>query len=269
MPEVRVGYGLPLTEGEFNDLIRIIEDSLRRLEELSGQIVDRVNDALRWLGPLAEDTRQVLQRFVDLMRRFFSEVGKFFTRWGVPWTLYHHGTTWTEQVGGPAHALVTQADTGQLGVDDYWTGPAATAYTGVVPLQSKALAAIKAATDELDDALMKTAGGIIAFWLGIAAALVPFVVEQAAAALAALGVLTAPAAAAGSAASAAKTIGIVLAVVTAAITYLTTLYTQIRDLDQRFHNSDGLPGGSWPRLASDISNGRVHHGSTLDWNIKS
>lgn len=153
-------------------------------------------------------------------------------------------------------------------IDNYWSGPAATAYTDVVPLQSKALAAIKAATDDLDDALMKTAGGIIAFWLGIAAALAPFVIEQITAALAALGVVTAPAAAAGSAASAAKAIAIVTAVVTAAITYLTILYTQMRDLDQRFHNSDGLPGSNWPRLVTDVSNGRVHDGGTLDWNVK-
>ncbi len=115
---------------------------------------------------------------------------------------------------------------------------------------------------------MKIAGGIIAFWPGIAAALAPFVVEQITAALAALGVVTAPAAAAGSAASAAKAIAIVTAVVTAAITYMTMLFTQMRDLDQRCHNSDGLPGGSWPKLVSDISNGRVHDGGTLDWNIK-
>ncbi len=55
----------------------------------------------------------------------------------------------------------------------------------------------------------------------------------------------------------------------AAITYLTMLYTQMRDLDQRLANIGGFPGGNWPHPVSDLSNGRVHDGgTTLDWNIK-
>jgi hypothetical protein len=265
-----MGYGLPLSEGEFNNLIEDISDNIAKLEDLTDKIIDRVNSSLKWLGPLADECRDLLQRFADLATKFFSEVGKFFTRWGVPWTLYDHGKTWTESVGGTAQDLVSKADAGQLGTDDYWTGTAATAYLGLVPLQSKALAAITAATTDLDDALMKIAGGIIAFWLAIAAILLPYVVEMIAAALAALGVVTAPPAAAAAGASTAKAVALTVAVLTGAITYMTMLYTQMRDMDQRVHNSDGLPGGSWPRPVSDVSNGKVHDGGkTLDWNIKS
>jgi len=191
------------------------------------------------------------------------------TRWGAPARLYSHGETWTQRVGGPTHELAARVDAGQLRVDDHWTGSAASAYTGLLPLQGKALAAIKAATDDLDDALWKVAAGIIAFWLGIAAAFAPYIIELLVAAAAALGIITAPAAAAGAGASTAKAIAVTTAVVTATIAYLTTLWTQMRDLDQRLHNSDGLPGGKWPTLASDISNGRVYDGGkSLDWNIK-
>ncbi|MBY8874267.1 hypothetical protein K7640_20770 [Micromonospora sp. PLK6-60] len=260
---------LPLSEGEFDELIRSIEDGIQRVERLANEIIDGVNSALQWLGPLAQQALDLLRRFGELLAKFFSEVGKFFTRWGVPWTLYSHGETWTRQVGGPAHELAARVDAGQLLVDDYWSGTAASAYTGILPLQGKALAAVKAATDELDDALWKIAGAIIAFWLGIAAVVVPFIVELIAEAAAALGIITAPPAAAAAAGSTAKAIALTTAVVTAGITYLTVLWTQMRDLDQRLHNSDGLPGGNWPTLVSDISNGRVHDGGrTLDWNIK-
>ena len=47
-----MGYGLALSEGEFADLIRTIEQHIHKIEELTGQIVDRVNRALPWLGPL-------------------------------------------------------------------------------------------------------------------------------------------------------------------------------------------------------------------------
>ncbi|RKR87386.1 hypothetical protein BDK92_1661 [Micromonospora pisi] len=265
-----MGHGLPLSESEFNDLIHTLDDGIRRIEKLANDIIDRVNDGLRFLGPLAQGALDLLRRFGELVTKFFSEVGKFFTRWGVPWTLYSHGQTWTQQVGGPVHELVSKVDAGQLVTDDYWTGTAATAYNGLLPLQVKALAAIKAATDDLDDALWKVAGGVIAFWLAIAAVLAPYIVELIAAAAAALGVVTAPAAAAAAGASTAKAIALTTAVVTMSITYLTTLWTQMRDLDQRLHNSDGLPDGHWPTLVSDISNGRVHDGGkTLDWNIKS
>ncbi|RLP93462.1 hypothetical protein [Micromonospora sp. CV4] len=261
---------LPLSEAEFDQLISTIEGAMRHIERLVNQLIERVNRALAWLGPLAQDALDLLLRFRDLVIRFYSEVGKFFTRWGVPWTLYSHGETWTRHVGGPAHEQAARVDAGQLQVDEYWTGVAATAYTGLLPLQGKALASIKAATDELDDALWKVAAGIIAFWLGIAAAFAPYILELIAETATASTVVGAPPAAAAAGVSTAKVVAVTVAVVTAAITYLTTLWTQMRDLDQRLHNSDGLPGGNWPTLVSDISNGRVHDGGkTLDWNIKS
>ncbi|RAO08408.1 hypothetical protein [Micromonospora noduli] len=261
---------LPLSEAEFNELINHIEAGVRRIEGLANQLIERVNSHLPWLGPFARETLRLMERFRDLAIRFFSEVGKFLTRWGVPWTLYSHGETWTRHVGGPVHEQAARVDAGQLHVDDYWTGVAATAYTGLLPLQGKALASIKAATDDLDDALWKIAAGIIAFWLGIAAVFVPYIVELIAEVIAAETVVAAPPAAAAAGASTARTIALTIGVVTAAITYLTSLWTQMRDLDQRLHTSDGLPGGNWPTLVSDLSDGRVRDGGkTLDWNIKS
>jgi hypothetical protein len=57
------------------------------------------------------------------------------------------------------------------------TSPAATAYVGTLPDQKGALAAIKAATDDIDDALTLIAGGVIGFWIAFLAAVVPFVLE--------------------------------------------------------------------------------------------
>jgi hypothetical protein len=263
-----MGHGLPLSEGEFGDLQRRIEQFMRQVEDLSNKIVDRVNNALPWLGPLADDVQSLLQKFVDLVQKFFSEVGKFFTQWGVPWTLYAHGQTWTNEVGARASALVAQADAGHIVVDDAWDGVAARAYKDTIPQQSKALAGIKAATDELDDALMKIAGGILAFWMGLAAVLAPYVVEMVTAALIALGVVTAPEAAAGAGISTAKMIALLTALVAGTITYLTALWTQMKDLEQRFNNNDPFPADHWPRTTADLSNGRVRPDKTLDWNVR-
>jgi hypothetical protein len=265
-----VGQALPLSESEFAELIRSIEDGMQRIERVANQIIDHVSRSLKFLGPMAQQAADLLRRFADLMRKLFSEVGKYYTRWGVPWTLYHHGEAWTDDVGARAHRLASKADAGQLLVDDYWTGPAANAYIGVAGLQSKALNNIKAATDELDDVLLKVGGAILAFWVAIAGIILPFLVELGLALAAALGVITAPAAAAGAGFSTAKAVTLLVVVLGGSLTYVTALMTQMRDLDQRLHNSDGLPGGFWPKLTSDISNGRVHdHGKTIDWNVKS
>src|SRR5262249_9074521 len=139
--------------------------------------VDICNRAGRWLGPLWDEVADLLRRFVGLVEKLLSEIGKFVSQPGVPWTLWSHGTAWTEQVGRRATDLIAQATTGQTEIDERWQGPAATAYLGTLPDQAKALAAIKAATDDIDDALTKVAGAVVAFWLGLLAAVIPLVIE--------------------------------------------------------------------------------------------
>ena len=205
-----------------------------------------------WLGPLWDGVVSPLKKFVDLVQKFLSEVGKFITQPGVPWTLWNHGNDWTNHVGGPVGGLAGAATVGQTQIDERWQGPAATAYLGTLPDQNKALAAIKAATDELDDALTKVAGGIIAFWVALLAAFIPFVIEL----LGWLGLAAtgagAPAAAADSGASTAKVIALVTAIVTAAVTYLTAVATQSRPLahiGQRHHRRWQHEGGQEHQLA--------------------
>jgi uncharacterized protein YukE len=259
----------PLSGIEFDDVLRRVDDGLHRVAGLTETIVDACTRAGSWLGPLWDDVVHLLTEFVQLVRRFLSEVGRFVTRPGVPWTLWNHGTAWTEQVGGRASELASRATSGQTDVDERWQGPAATAYLGTLPDQGRALAAIKAATDELDDALTKVAGGVIAFWLGVLAAIVPFVIELTGWGAAASTGVGAPPAAAGAGASTLKVIGILAAVVTAAIAYLTAVASQYKDLLQRVNNNDGFPGGHWPRSTNDvIADGNLRGDDNTNWHLR-
>ena len=231
-------------------------------------VVHDVTAAGKWFGPLWHGVTSMLEKFGALLEKFFSEVGKFLTRWGVPWTVYNHGQDWTDHVGAHASDLVAVANAGQLSGDDTWTGAAATAYAQIIPQQSTALAAIKDATDSISDILTKVAVGICAFWLGLLAVVVPFAVELATYLAAAGTVVGAPPAAAGSVLSTLKAIALLLAIVAAATTYLTMLYTSANDLDKRLHNANGFPQDSWPAPKVDLSDGRVHPDGTLDWHVK-
>ena len=264
-----MGVPLPLSEAEFNDTLRRVENGLNRITDLSNNIVDACNRFGRWLGPLWDDVVDLLNKFIDLVKRLVAEIVKFFAQPGVPWTLWNHGTTWTEQVGKRATDLMSQATTGQTEIDERWQGPAATAYLGTLPDQNKALAAIKAATDDIDDALTKVSGAIIAFWIGIAAVLVPLIMELTGRGAAASTGVGAPPAAAGAGASPLKALGVLTAVVTAATLYLTGISSQYKDLLQRVNNNDGFPQGYWPRsTTSVISDGSLSGDNNTNWHLR-
>jgi hypothetical protein len=137
-----MGAPLALSEAEFNDVLQRIESSLQNAVDLSNKIVDTCNSFGRWLGPLWDDVVAMLNKFVGLVEKLISEIGKFFTEPGVPWALWNHGTQWTEQVGRRASGIQAQATTGQTEIDERWQGPAATAYLGTLPDQNKALASM-------------------------------------------------------------------------------------------------------------------------------
>jgi hypothetical protein len=264
-----MGVALPLSEGEFNDTLRRVDESRQKITDLTNNIIDACNRVGQWLGPLWDNVVELLNRFVDLVQKLLSEIGKFITRPGVPWTLWNHGTEWVKEVGRPVSDLISQATTGQTDIDERWQGPAATAYLGTLPDQGKALAAIVAATADIDDALTKVAGGIIAFWLGVLAAIVPYIIELAGWGAAASTGVGAPPAAAGAGASTLKVLGIIAAVVTAAITYLTAVSSQYKDLLQRVENNDGFPAGHWPRSTNDvIADGSLTGDKTTNWRLR-
>ena len=264
-----MGVALPLSEGEFNDALRRVDEGTQKITDLTKSIIDACNRVGQWLGPLWDDVVDLLNRFVDLVQKLLSEIGKFLTRPGVPWTLWNHGTEWVKEVGKPVSDLISQATTGQTDIDERWQGPAATAYLGTLQDQGKALAAIVAATADIDDALTKVAGGIIAFWLGVLAAIVPYIIELAGWGAAASTVVGAPPAAAGAGASTLKVLGIVAAVLTAAVTYLTAVSTQYKLLLRRVETSEGFPAGHWPRSTNDIiADGSLSGDKTTNWRLR-
>jgi uncharacterized protein YukE len=262
-PNIDVG------QGDFAEILERVRRLLERVQQVANELINNVNRVLGWLpGAIADAITAVLDRFGELVTQFLTEVGEFFTQPGWPPGLFSAKTDWTTQVGGRASALVSTATLDETQSDDHWQGVAADAYRNTLPRQKDALTAIKAAVDEISDALNKVAFGIIAFWVAIAGAIVAYVAELIVEAAAAATVVGAPPAAAGGVASTIKVIALVAGFVGLLVTYLTTLSTQYTDLEQRLANNDAFPRGQWPRSTTDLSDASLNDGDDTDWHIK-
>ena len=147
-----------LGQGEFEDILRRVREALDEIPKQFQRLVDNINSVLDWLpGFIMDRIRDALNAVSDFIGKVLTEIGKFITQPGVPWTLWNHGTTWTDDVGAKASNHQDVFHIGTMETDDQWSGTAATAYKNTLPQQQKALGAIKSATDEVDDVLTKMA----------------------------------------------------------------------------------------------------------------
>lgn len=260
-----------LSDAEFQDILRRVREALDEIPKQFQRLIDNINSVLDWLpGFLMDKINTALKAVGDFIGKILTEIGKFITQPGVPWTLWNHGTTWTEQVGAKASTWQDVFHVGSLKTDDEWKGGAADAYRNILPLQQKALGAVKNAADEIDDVLTKMAIAIGVAWLAIVSAIVSFVVELTAEAGAAATGAGAPPAAAAAGVSAAKVWGIVAAALAVLEAFVTgSLLPSIKDLNQRISNNEGFPGGHWPTLTTDIGNAshKDNKGQNAPWEM--
>lgn len=260
-----------LGQAEFEDILRRVREALDAIPREFQRLIDNINSVLDWLpGFIMDKINAALRAVGDFIGKVLTEIGKFITQPGVPWTLWTHGTTWTEQVGGKVSNWQDVFHVGSMKTDDEWKGGSADAYKNTLPLQQKALGAIKSAADEVDDVLTKMAIAIGVAWLAIVAAIVSFVIELTAEAGAAATGAGAPPAAAAAGVSAAKVWGIVSAALAVLEAFVAgTLLPAVKDLNQRVNNSEGFPGGHWPKLTTDISDSshRDNKGQNAPWEM--
>ncbi|MFC4858777.1 hypothetical protein [Actinophytocola glycyrrhizae] len=260
-----------LSDAEFQDILRRVGEALNKIPKQFQRLIDNINSVLDWLpGFLMDRINDALGAVGDFVGKILTEIGKIITQPGVPWTLWTHGTTWTEQVGGKASTWQDVFHVGSLRTDDEWKGTSADAYRNILPLQQKALGAVKSAADEIDDLLMKLAVAIGVAWLAIVAAVVSFVIELTAEAGAAATGVGAPPAAAAAGVSAAKVWGIIAAALAVLEAFVAgSLLPSIKDLNQRITNDEGFPGGHWPSLTTDISDSshRDDNGQNAPWEM--
>ncbi len=263
--------GEVLGQAEFEDILRRVKEALDEIPKQFQRLIDNINSVLDWLpGWIMDRIVDALRAVSDFIGKVLTEIGRFITEPGVPWTLWNHGNSWTNDVGATASSWQDVFTAGSMEIDDNWSGSAATAYKNLLPQQQKALSMIKSATDEVDDVLAKMAIAIGVAWLAVVSAVVSFVIELTAEAGAAATGVGAPPAAAAAGVSAAKVWGLVSAALAILEGFVaSTLLPAIKDLNQRVASNDGFPQGHWPQLTTDISNSshRDNHGQHAPWDM--
>jgi hypothetical protein len=263
--------GEVLGQGEFQEILRKVQEGLNEIPKQFQLLIDNINRSLDWVpGWAMRGINTALEAVRDFIGKVLTEIGKFITQPGVPWTLWNHGNSWTDNVGAKASNHQDVFTLNSMATDDQWSGTAANAYKNVLPPQSKALGMIKAATDEVDDVLTKMAIAIGVAWLAIVSAIVSFVLELGGEAAAAATGAGAPPAAAAAGVSAAKVWGLISAALTVLEVFVSsTLLPAIKDLNQRVESSDGFPSGHWPQLTTDIANSshKENKGKNAPWEM--
>ncbi|MPZ79318.1 MAG: hypothetical protein GEV28_02560 [Actinophytocola sp.] len=268
-----------LGEVEFEEIRRRVGDAIEGIRREFQRLVDNANRVLDWLpGFIVDRVMAALRTVGEIIGKVITEVIKFQSQPGRPWTLWTTGGTWTDAVGAKTSSWSESFSVGSMRTDDEWSGSAAEAYKNVLPSQQKALGAVKAACDEVDDLLGKLAIAIGVAWLAVVSALVTFVIELTAeaTAAAATGGAGAPPAAAAAGGSAVKVAALVTAALGALEAFVgSTLLPSIKDLNQRVQNNEGFPRkhgsdeAGWPQLTKDISNSshRQNKGAHAPWEM--
>jgi uncharacterized protein YukE len=250
---------------QFDKALSEVQQFAADLQTQIAKLIDGVNKWLPWLGPLADKTKAALVWCRDLVVKIGEEIYKLITGPGVPWTLFAHGSDWTD-IGTKVAGHANEAATGVVVRDDSWTGDAATAYKASFGLQTDAMKAIKTATDEVHDALRNVGIAIIVFWIALAAALAIYIFELIAAAAATTPPAT-PAAPVIAGIASTKFIAILAGLVVALGAAFSVMVTQAADLTQRLGDPT-FPGQHWPLSATHAFADGSNADGTLGWRFK-
>ncbi|ACQ82078.1 hypothetical protein Bcav_3836 [Beutenbergia cavernae DSM 12333] len=115
---------------------------------------------------------EVLEEFDTTVDEFYTWLDDKIDYLGMPDELQLTASSWIENVAGTMTGLAQNVETGDLLVDDNWTGEAADRYKQRVPDQVDALAAIRGEYAlPLASALNGVKDGVIAFVAGLVVAL--------------------------------------------------------------------------------------------------
>jgi hypothetical protein len=261
-----------------------LSGSISKLETFSPRLTTAINDTttkinslldsvpapVQWmLNDIIDQAKKLLQKIWNLAKELCDWVAK--NVWPVikgPYTLYQAGNKWTTTVYHHVTDASGQLDTSKTSVEDYWVGPASTAYTQTVPVQKAAADKVGTMVSTTRETLQSLAFTLGSLYIAIVAGLLVALVE----------VL-------GGSAAVASVIGIppgLMAIVTGLLTGIATvagLYAIGKELIQgsaeKFakllelkNDSSAFDKGHWPKATSDLGDGSASDGNRSKWNYK-
>ncbi|QKT06979.1 hypothetical protein HUN08_07065 [Gordonia sp. X0973] len=258
-----------------NDAEKAIQDFLDKLEEISHKIPDigvvftvaansflarfilNNSDAIISAGKWALETAQkLLDKILEYLRGCWAPV--YFIK-------ASHGWGHIQISANNLNAGITSP---KLALGS-WQGSAADNYRGATGKQAPAAARVASMSGSLRTALSSAGGAGIAFYIGVTAATISFLVELGAELGAAETVIGAIPAAAAAVASSVKGIIILLGLAAAITNMINTQSSNISSLNVEGDSANGFEDGKWPKATTsgDFSDATVLDGDA-DWSVK-
>jgi hypothetical protein len=253
-----------------------IEPLLRRIEELLDLAVRRAARVaagcrhwLRLLGGLGAALDRLageVERAADDVR---AHLRTMLTHPGDPAALWRAGERWRHAIAGPAAAHAAAFTAGARGADDHWRGPAAEAYTRILPSQRAALQHLHDTATATAASLQETAAALAAYWTAVAATLAALTTQLATAAAAMSTPGTAPAGAALALAATSQcrtALELLDRALAAELGHARRVQTA---LEAGLTSGPAFPAGHWPRAAAEsLTDASLTDGDGLDWSLR-
>src|SRR5690554_2460301 len=248
---------------ELNDAVARLEQFPAWLNDQIQEVVRRVNSLLEavpfWaeaiIDEILDQARQLLQRISELARRLVSWLQEeVFPGMQGPFTIYSTGSDWTTSVYSTVTDVAGQVQLSQTRVDDFWSGPAATAYAQEIPAQRAAADKVAEIVSKLRETLHGLALSLGAVYIAIAAALVVAAVEIAGGAAAVASILGIPPGLVSIVVGLATAVGGTAAIYATGKELVSGTLTRLGELSEARYDGRAFENGAWPRATSGIGN---------------
>jgi hypothetical protein len=245
----------------------------RTIDDVTAQVNALVGGVPGFARAMAEDliklAGDLLRRIGDLGRQLLDWIEEYIApEIRGPMTLYQAGNAWTTDVFSRVTEVSGQLDLSKTALEDYWAGPAATAYAQAVARQRAAADQVAAAVSATREALQGMAKTLLALYVALVAGVV----------LAAIQI-------AGGSAAVATFLGIppgLMAIVTGLLTAIVTLTggyavgkellsgasEQFAKLLELRNDNRAFDAGAWPAAAAELGDASMSDGDRSDWSYK-
>lgn len=153
------------------EIIALLAEVEQKVESLR----NKINGILSWvpwgLGWAVDKFRELWDQAMDRLGEFWDMIAPIANGFGAPWVINDRLDEWVD-IGANVSEQVTVATTGELDVDNRWTGVARDAYVDALGNQRTALQAIKSTfTDRIVGALGDVSSALWTFFVMLAIAI--------------------------------------------------------------------------------------------------
>jgi hypothetical protein len=257
------------SEAQFNETINKLNSGMDDLSKKISAVPAAANAAVdHWYIPgfIADAIKWCAEKICELANWIWNKIKEVLKGVAAPVYFFKYAFDW-QDIRGIANNVTGQLKPEAMPGANSWTGPAATAYKGVIRPQGDAANKIATISDKTATALQVCAVAGLTFYLAIAVILVKFIAAMIAA-IAALGsAVFSWAGAALVVEEAGVNSGLIWTAITALTGVLGAQAQQLIGLHGEAIDNSTFPGGHWPDpITGSYNDGSVKDGDA-DWSL--